>query len=327
MEMERFEVYEYHPYNIIRKTRGMLPGDKYWLRFEGESINYKTALDEHRAYYERSYKRYMDALEAAQTESETTPPSPLQGGESDDAEVPESTVAQEVSAVLASEPDSDVMSEDMIASLLSTLGDEVGEATTPPVPAETAPAEEIHEEAHELTDDEVGEILKHTKEANGVEVKMSDDEIAALLAANSAPADEGGAPSESEGRMFEPDSGTHEKMSDDAIAALLAANSAPAEPEPEPVAAEPAPSNEKMSDDAIAALLAANSAPAEPEPEPVAAEPAPSNEKMSDDAIAALLAANSAPAEPEPEPVAAEPAPSNEKMSDDAIAALLAQNQ
>ncbi|MCL2694287.1 MAG: hypothetical protein FWE60_04190, partial [Oscillospiraceae bacterium] len=216
MEMERFEIYEYQPYNIIRKTRGMLPGDKYWLRFEGESINYKTALDEHRAYYERSYKRYMDALEAAQTESEATPPSPLQGGESDDAEVPESTIAQEVSAVLASEADSDVMSEDMIASLLSTLGDEVGEATTPPVPAETAPAEGIHEEVHELTDDEVGEILKHTKEANGVEVKMSEDEIAALLAANSAPADEGDAPSESEGRMFEPDSGTHEKMSDDA---------------------------------------------------------------------------------------------------------------
>ncbi|MCR5477997.1 MAG: hypothetical protein K6E92_10345 [Lachnospiraceae bacterium] len=180
------------------------------------------------------------------------------------------------------------------------------------------------------------------------------------------------------------------KMSDDDIAALLASmnggEEAPAEevsieepvaeepvieepkPEPAPAPEIPADTNAKMSDDDIAALLASmnggEEAPAEevpieepvaeepvieePEPEPAPALeiPADPNAKMSDDDIAALLASmnggEEAPAEevpieepvaeepvieePEPEPAPAPeiPADPNARMSDDDIAALLA---
>jgi hypothetical protein len=331
MELERFELEEYHPYSIIRKTRGMLPGDKYWLRFENENINYKLALQDYRAYFERSYRKYIESLEQAVKAQE--------------AALAEITAAEELSESDMGEPEAevvltqsnDVMSEDMINSLMKTLGDEAGQP------------EEEEASGGMMSEEDIAAMLSQTRKDNGIEEKMSDDAIAELFAHST---DEHEA-EPAGGTMFEPDSGSHEKMSDDAIAALLAANMASepeAEPEPAPEPTpepepEPAPaSSDKMSDDAIAALLAANMASepeAEPEPAPEPTpEPAPaSSEKMSDDAIAALLAANMASepeAEPEPAPEptpeptpepAPEPAPaSSEKMSDDAIAALFAQN-
>ncbi|MCL2019565.1 MAG: hypothetical protein FWG70_07380 [Oscillospiraceae bacterium] len=272
IEMERFGIVEYHPYAIIRKTRGMLPGDKYWFRFENENINYKTALQEHRYYYELSYKKYLDAIEAVTPAEEQTAEEDITLSAVELTDSPEKPVV--------SEAEVEALSDGMINSLLDTLGENFD--------ASTLAAKALQPEEEQAPSNE----------------KMSDDAIAAMLAANMAAEP----PSASEPAP------SNEKMSDDAIAAMLAANMA-AEP---PSVSEPAPSNEKMSDDAIAAMLAANMA-AEP---PSASEPAPSNEKMSDDAIAAMLAANMAAETPS----ASEPAPSNEKMSDDAIAALFAQN-
>lgn len=104
-------------------------------------------------------------------------------------------------------------------------------------------------------------------------------------------------------------------MTPEEIAALVAGSSAPAEPEPvaeepiaeEPAVEEPAPSieinsdpNHVMTPEEIAALVAGSSAPAEPEPvaeEPAIEEPSPSieissdpNHVMTPEEIAALVA-------------------------------------
>ena len=101
-------------------------------------------------------------------------------------------------------------------------------------------------------------------------------------------------------------------MSQDDIEAMLASMSAPAQPEPEPAPvqeppAPQSPSGGKMSQDDIEAMLASMSAPAQPEPEPAPvqeppAAQSPSGGKMSQDDIEAMLASMSAPAQPEPEP-------------------------
>ncbi|MCL2109762.1 MAG: hypothetical protein FWH20_10505 [Oscillospiraceae bacterium] len=257
MELERFEIYEYHIYNIIRKTRGMLPGDKYWLRFENENITHKYALHEYLSYYERAYQKQL----AAAAEREKPPPFT--------PEV-EKAMVEELSKNM---PTADgKLSVDDIAAMLAQNSAEAAEnAVETPVTTSPPPSDTESE-------------------------KMSDDAIAAMLAQSAAV--ETPAP--------EPSS---EKMSDDAIAAMLAQSAAVETPAP-----SPAPSSEKMSDDAIAAMLAQSMAVETPAP-----SPAPSSEKMSDDAIAAMLAQSAVVETPAP-------SPSSEKMSDDAIAALLAQN-
>ncbi|MDR2559451.1 MAG: hypothetical protein LBC86_07920 [Oscillospiraceae bacterium] len=184
IELERFELDEYHPYAVIRRTRGMLPGDKYWLRFENEEINYKAALQEHRGYYDRSYQKYMDSLEAATDEP---PAAPLQ------------SVAAAPEQPAASDSELDVMSEDMIFSLMNSMSGELSSADSNITGEPPAPEELAAEETSPASD-------------GGM---MSEDAIAAMLAANSAPeepAAEETAPA-SDGGM----------MSEDAIAAMLAA--------------------------------------------------------------------------------------------------------
>jgi hypothetical protein len=70
------------------------------------------------------------------------------------------------------------------------------------------------------------------------------------------------------------------KMSQDDIEAMLASMSAPAQPEPEPAPvqeppAPQSPSGGKMSQDDIEAMLASMSAPAQPEPEPAPVQEPP----------------------------------------------------
>ncbi|MDR2532099.1 MAG: hypothetical protein LBC82_04575 [Oscillospiraceae bacterium] len=182
IEMERFEIEEYQQYAIIRKTRGMLPGDKYWFRFEGEYINYKTALHENRAYYENSYKKYLESIETASA-----------AAVAEEAEIQEETtetLAEPLQPEM-SKVDVDIMRDDMVNSLMSSLSNElkIQESIDPP----------------EIVSDE----------------KMSDDAIAVLLAASFAsepPVETTAAPAEVS------ESASSEKISDDAIAALFAQN-------------------------------------------------------------------------------------------------------
>ena len=239
IELERFELSEYHPYTVIRRTRGMLPGDKYWLRFEGEEINYKAALQEHRGYYERSYKKYMDSLAAANVELSAADIIP-DDNNGTAAEKPAPVSEQPAAQAAISEAEADEMSEDMIFSLMASMSGELNEADSNIKSSEPA-AEPVSE--------------------GGM---MSEDTIAAMLAANSVQEEpKPAAEPVSEGGM----------MSEDAIAAMLAVNSVQEEPKPaaqESAASVPdaAPSlkgNEpaetsggNMSPEAIAALLAAN---------------------------------------------------------------------
>ncbi|MCL1823356.1 MAG: hypothetical protein FWG44_04050 [Oscillospiraceae bacterium] len=187
MEMERFGIIEYQPYLIIRRTRGMLPGDKYWFRFEGETLNYKHALQEHRNYYENSYNKYVESLEAAQSEEQVkAAASAMENPQGSKGEIPEQA------AKILENNSSEVMTDEMISSLMNSLGDELDSAPE----ASEKPAVQPTE--------------------SGGSDKMSDDAIAALLSANQAP---------EEPTPTSTSSGS-DKMSDDAIAALLAANQA-----------------------------------------------------------------------------------------------------
>jgi hypothetical protein len=209
IELERFEIDEYHPYTVVRKTRGMLPGDKYWLRFEGEEINYKAALQEHRNYIDKSYKKYVDSLESA--------------GSSDVSAAKEVCPIHEaaVDAAQSLVRDEQKMSDEMVSALKASLGSELKE-----------PDEGSDEK---MSDDDIAAMLAAVggsepavgggeSEPDTLEEEpaaeepsggtMSPEDIAALLAAAGE--------SEPEPAPAEEPSGGN--MSPEAIAALLAAN-------------------------------------------------------------------------------------------------------
>ncbi|MCL2637648.1 MAG: hypothetical protein FWD48_04680 [Oscillospiraceae bacterium] len=229
IELERFGIEEYHPYTVIRKTRGMLPGDKYWLRFENEEINYKSALQEHRNYYENSYKKYLESLEAANAAEETAVPAVSESSE---------PVTEEAEQPAVSEAEVDTMSEDMINSLMASMGGEEDETPDEAPAAEEAPGGNMSPEAiaamlaaNSAPEPEPAPAAEESSGGN-----MSPEAIAAMLAANSAP-----------------------DVGDDVLGVPQE------EPEPETPAVEeaPAPAAEEspggnMSPEAIAALLAAN---------------------------------------------------------------------
>lgn len=50
-ELARFGLTEYNPYEIICKTHGILPNDKYWIKFPHEALSYNLALNEYKSYY------------------------------------------------------------------------------------------------------------------------------------------------------------------------------------------------------------------------------------------------------------------------------------
>jgi hypothetical protein len=178
MEMERFGIEDYHPYTIIRRTRGMLPGDKYWLRFDGEEINYKAALQEHRNYYENSYKKYMDSLEAVNN-GDDAPGVP--------AEEPDEPASEQETAAFESE--AEMMSEDMISSLMSSMsGDLIMEESLaaidehePVIESEPEPEPVIEHEPAIESEPEESEPAAPAEASGG---NMSPEAIAAMLAAN-----------------------------------------------------------------------------------------------------------------------------------------------
>ncbi|MCL1832648.1 MAG: hypothetical protein FWG45_07065 [Oscillospiraceae bacterium] len=56
-ELERFGVSDYNPYEIIRRTHGIMPGDRYWLKFAGEDFTFKQALARFNEYYKPEEER------------------------------------------------------------------------------------------------------------------------------------------------------------------------------------------------------------------------------------------------------------------------------
>jgi hypothetical protein len=56
-ELERFGVVEYNPYEIARKTRGILAADRYWIKFEGEELSYKQAVEQYNEFFSDASKK------------------------------------------------------------------------------------------------------------------------------------------------------------------------------------------------------------------------------------------------------------------------------
>ena len=341
---------KYNIPEILYRTHGIIPYDNYWIRFDGEEINYEQAKASFDSMMEppvvaQPYPAAEAAVSPNLNEILNQHTIDISGLVSDNNGTP---IAQSEAenklrtAVAYSHPEqqeeevvNNKMSESEIEALLMTAG------ISSPAPAvdsgssmsqadieamfavnSTAPEEpsggqmsQADIEAMFAGNAATSAPVEETPAAD--DGKMSQDDIAALFAANAA-AEPEPAPAVEEA----PASGG--KMSQDDIAALFAANAA-AEPEPAPAVEEAPASGGKMSQDDIAALFAANAA-AEPEPAPAVEEaPAASGGKMSQDEIAALLAVNAA-AEPEPAPAVEEAPASGGKMSQDDIAALFAAN-
>ena len=331
--LERMGLEKYNVYNILCHTHGISPYDDYWISFDGETIDFDTAVEEFDKYLIGPEVQPVPVVSypngaAVEVPAAGKVSSADVGKILDQHKVNVADIVKETSKPVSIVPDSSYepqrelennkMSEDEIEALLRSCG----------INEDEQPAEE-----NAKVPDVDPSSRSETEPSGGT---MSQEDIEKLLAANSAPAE----PEPEPAPIAEPAPATEPapsggKMSQEDIEKLLATNSAPAEPEPEPApvaepapATEPEPSGGKMSQEDIEKLLVANSAPAEPEPEPApAAEPAPSGGKMSQEDIEKLLAANSAPAEPEPEPApAAEPVPSGGKMSQEDIERLLAAN-
>ncbi|MDR0223330.1 MAG: hypothetical protein LBI38_07365 [Oscillospiraceae bacterium] len=50
-ELDRFGIEEYNPYEIMRKTHGILPADRYWFKFSDETLSYKKASEDFNSYF------------------------------------------------------------------------------------------------------------------------------------------------------------------------------------------------------------------------------------------------------------------------------------
>ena len=264
-ELSLLGLEKYNVYDIVRKTRGITPYDRYWLKFDGDSCTkYEEAV---KTFNELMTPKDMPAPSVFMPES-----APEQAySEADVNEIlnqnkvdvsskldEKAAMSEESPAVSASEEpelSSGTMSEAEIEALLVSAG-----------LSDAAPAAEPEPVSGGM---------------------MSQEDIEKMLAATSAPEP---AP--------EPAPASGGKMSQEDIEKMLAAASAP-EPAPAPEP-EPAPaSGGKMSQDDIEKMLAAASAP-EPVPEPAPA----SGGKMSQEDIEKMLAATFAP-EPAPEPAPA----------------------
>ena len=326
--LERMGLEKYNVYNILCRTHGVSPYDDYWIRFDGEKLDFDEAVEE--------FDKYLIGPEVQPVPVVSYPNGALVG----------KPKAQDpaVSAILNQHR----VDFDSIAASSASAADTVPSAHSTPaavVPVESyEPEREIENnkmseadiekllQSCGLTDDEPDtpassekspevepESRSQVESSGGT---LSQEEIEKMLA-------EASAPSPAPEPAPEAPASSGGKMSQEDIEKLLAANAAPIEsaPAPEPAPEAPASSGGKMSQEDIEKLLAANAAPIEsaPAPEPAPEAPASSGGKMSQEDIEKLLAANAAPleAEPAPEPAPEATASSGGKMSQEDIEALL----
>ncbi len=53
--MQQLRLEEYNQYQIIRKTHGIVPGDYYWIRFDGEELEYADAVNKYNMLFTPPY--------------------------------------------------------------------------------------------------------------------------------------------------------------------------------------------------------------------------------------------------------------------------------
>ncbi|MCL2754346.1 MAG: hypothetical protein FWD35_01345 [Oscillospiraceae bacterium] len=73
-ELTRFGLTEYNPYEILRRTHGIMPADRYWIRFAGEDLTHKKALEWWGEYYKPVEEQQLP--EIAELPAAKTPPQP-----------------------------------------------------------------------------------------------------------------------------------------------------------------------------------------------------------------------------------------------------------
>ncbi|MGN0650014.1 MAG: hypothetical protein ACI4KM_06210, partial [Oscillospiraceae bacterium] len=242
-QLERLGLEKYSVYEILRKTHGVTPYDRYWLRFDGESCTYESV-----------FESFCKVMEPPPTELPEVPPYYVQSQVISEYKTPQraadSFVRQiaEQSSEAASAPaeqSGGVMSQEESEKLTASMIAPDPEPVSEPEPLSGA----------KMTQDEIEALLSsvglginapepEAAPAEPSDGKMSQDAIEALFAAQAAQPEP--TPAES----------SDGKMSQDAIEALFAAQAA--QPEPSPAPAEP--SDGKMSQDAIEALFAAQAA-------------------------------------------------------------------
>ncbi|MCL1867293.1 MAG: hypothetical protein FWF82_07785, partial [Oscillospiraceae bacterium] len=63
--LERFDLEEYNPYEILRKTHGVMPIDRYWIKFsdDDEHFNYKKAAEIFASFYENDADVHSDSAD------------------------------------------------------------------------------------------------------------------------------------------------------------------------------------------------------------------------------------------------------------------------
>ncbi len=262
---------KYSVYDILRKTRGITPFDRYWLKFSGDSCGgydealktFNELMTPKNGVMPMMYMPYMPMPNANVVQN--TAPAPVQ-------QAPAPVQQTATSAPVMEEPEPQessggMMSQDEIEKLLAA-------ATAQDTVSEPEPSE--FSGGGTLSQDEIERMLAQANSTPEPETPsssggmMSQDEIEKMIAqANSATAET--AP-QAETTPTAETSASGGKMSQDEIEKMIAAANA-ATPEPVPQA-EPAPTAETsasggmMSQDEIEKMIAAaNSANAETAPQ------------------------------------------------------------
>jgi hypothetical protein len=266
IELARFGIEEYNPYYIARKTHGIMPIDRYWIKFSDEEhINYKKASDDFAEYFKP--KTAVEEVTPVQSDNEADK---MPQKECETIYSLDSIMNQKSHEYTSIHDAGSILNEGKldVASLYAKVDDKpitesafAGANTSLKEKPTLVPGINLAGEES----DGGRTINPGDEDPNGG--MMSPEAIAALLA-NAGGGDPEPEPAP-EPVNAEKEESSGGMMSPEAIAALLAASNPEPEPvaEPEPIA-EPEPVKEvkvekeessggNMSPDAIAALLAA----------------------------------------------------------------------
>ena len=71
-ELERFGLIEYNPYEILRRTHGIMPSDRYWIKFAGVELTYKKALEWFNEYYKPAAEQNLPDISELPCPAEAT---------------------------------------------------------------------------------------------------------------------------------------------------------------------------------------------------------------------------------------------------------------
>ena len=197
---------KYNVMDIARKTRGMTPYDSYWVKFEGDDITYEQALEN----FEELFNSGAPAFQSAPAAQPQPAPRP--------AAQPQATprpVSQPVETQSASIADKEEILSQHKADV-SAIKEELG---VPEMPEAAPEAEEEPLRNNMMTADEIEALLAKSGLTDSPAIdhcdfddneisdggKMSQDDIEALIAAQTVAAQPAPEPKSDGGKMSQDD--------------------------------------------------------------------------------------------------------------------------